>query len=231
LSERKKLSQIGIKATIIYLIIIFTLIPSFIFLGWIELKPITLNEIGDFLAGLFGPLAIFWLVLGFFQQGDELRNSVESLKLQADELRNSVEQQKAMVSITGKQLDLDIKVREEQTNEKIAQNLPQVQIRGGGISHSGVERHYTYFIKNIGAAAASISLDFEETDGVSITPNQFAFTDNAEEVKFSIVTTKTELLKNGIIIVVQLKNTRGQQRTQEYLVGNFIPELLQMDPE
>ena len=137
MSERNKLSLIGIKATVIYLIIIFTIIPCFIFLGWVELEPITLNEIGDFLAGLFGPLAIFWLVLGFFQQGDELRNSVETLKLQADELKNSVEQQKAMVSITGKQLDLDIQVRKEQTKEKIAQNLPQIQIRGAGISSLG----------------------------------------------------------------------------------------------
>ncbi len=233
MSERNRLSQIGIKATVIYLIIIFTIIPSFIFLGWIELKPITLNEIGDFLAGLFGPLAIFWLVLGFFQQGDELRNSVETLKLQADELRNSVEQQKAMVSITGKQLDLDIQVRKEQTKEKIAQNLPQIQIRGGGISSFGgrAGKRYSYFIKNIGAAAASISLNFNEIDGISITPNQWAFTDTANEVEFTIVTTNTELPEKGINIVVQLNNTRGQQRTQEYLVGNFTPVLLKMDPE
>lgn len=28
--------------------------------------PLELNELGDFCAGVFGPLAIFWLILGFF---------------------------------------------------------------------------------------------------------------------------------------------------------------------
>jgi len=32
-----------------------------------------LNEQGDFLAGVFAPLAFGWLVLGFFQQGRELK--------------------------------------------------------------------------------------------------------------------------------------------------------------
>jgi hypothetical protein len=35
-------------------------------LGAIDLKQLSLNELGDFLAGAFGPLALFWLVLGFF---------------------------------------------------------------------------------------------------------------------------------------------------------------------
>lgn len=46
---------------------------------------LTLNEVGDFLAGIAGPPAFLWLILGFFQQGRELR-------IQAEELRQSVEQ-------------------------------------------------------------------------------------------------------------------------------------------
>jgi hypothetical protein len=65
------------------------------------------NELGDFLAGCFAPLAFLWLVLGFFQQGDELRNSVAALHLQGEELRNSVEQQKQLVEVTREQLGLD----------------------------------------------------------------------------------------------------------------------------
>jgi len=63
-----------------------------------ELISLKLNEIGDLTAGIFGPLAFLWLVLGYIQQGRELRLSSEALLLQADELRNSVAQQCEMVA-------------------------------------------------------------------------------------------------------------------------------------
>nr|WP_315413031.1 hypothetical protein [uncultured Pseudomonas sp.] len=62
-----------------------------------ELFDLKLNELGDFLAGAFGPVAFLWLVLGFLQQGRELKLSSDALRLQADELRASVEQQSHMV--------------------------------------------------------------------------------------------------------------------------------------
>lgn len=43
------------------------------------------NAVGDFLAGLFAPLAFLWLVVGLLQQGQEL-------KLQYYELKKSVDQ-------------------------------------------------------------------------------------------------------------------------------------------
>lgn len=66
-------------------------------LRWDELLQLELNELGDFLAGAFGPLAILWLVLGYFQQGEELRQNTEALHMQAQELKSSVEQQKQLV--------------------------------------------------------------------------------------------------------------------------------------
>ena len=59
-----------------------------------------MNAIGDFLAGVFGPLSIFWLILGFFQQGHELAQNNESLRRQADELQASVEQQKELIKVS-----------------------------------------------------------------------------------------------------------------------------------
>lgn len=44
-----------------------------------QLLTMPLNELGDFLAGVFGPLAIFWLILGFLQQGKELQQSTQAL--------------------------------------------------------------------------------------------------------------------------------------------------------
>ena len=47
----------------------------------------TLNEWGDFLAGTTAPLALFWLVIGYFQHGEELRLNTEALNAQKEELR------------------------------------------------------------------------------------------------------------------------------------------------
>ena len=46
-----------------------------------------LNELGDFLAGVMSPLALFWLVIGYFQQGEELKLNTEALQDQQEELR------------------------------------------------------------------------------------------------------------------------------------------------
>lgn len=62
-----------------------------------ELINLELNAIGDLSAGVFGPVAFLWLVLGYIQQGRELKISSKALQMQATELKESVDQQKALV--------------------------------------------------------------------------------------------------------------------------------------
>lgn len=59
---------------------------------WGEALCMGLNEWGDFLAGLTAPLALFWIVIGFFLQGKELHVNTEALKSQQEELRRQVEE-------------------------------------------------------------------------------------------------------------------------------------------
>ncbi|WP_431046715.1 hypothetical protein [Roseateles sp. L2-2] len=54
-------------------------------------RPDKLNEWGDFCAGFFAPLAFMWLVLGYLQQGEELRQNTVALEQQLLELRQTVE--------------------------------------------------------------------------------------------------------------------------------------------
>lgn len=61
-----------------------------------ELITLELNAIGDFSAGVFGPVAFLWLVLGYIQQGRELKISSTALQMQTAELKASVEQQTAL---------------------------------------------------------------------------------------------------------------------------------------
>lgn len=70
----------------------------------LTLKSMPLNEVGDFLAGAFSPLAFLWLVLGYRQQGRELAHSSEALTLQTKELAASVDQQRALVIAQKEQL-------------------------------------------------------------------------------------------------------------------------------
>lgn len=99
-----------------------------------ELKP---NEFGDFLAGVFAPLAFLWLVLGFLQQGMELRNSADALWLQGEELRNSVEQQRSLVEVTREQLSLERAVLETQRDEIERSSQPILEIRPYGVMNQG----------------------------------------------------------------------------------------------
>lgn len=64
-----------------------------------EFKALDLNEKGDFLAGIFSPLAFLWLVFGYLQQGQELKQNTEALHLQAIELGKNVEAQNELVKL------------------------------------------------------------------------------------------------------------------------------------
>ncbi len=98
-----RLGWIGVATTAMYI----AAISWFQWSQLIAIRELELNAFGDFLAGTFGPLAIFWLVLGFFQQGAELKNSVETLKLQADELGKSVTQQAQLSESSARMLKLE----------------------------------------------------------------------------------------------------------------------------
>jgi hypothetical protein len=74
--------KIGIATTTIWLISIGVLV----FLKWDCTKPLSLNEWGDFLAGVTAPLAFLWLIIGYMQQRQELKNNTEALLFQREEM-------------------------------------------------------------------------------------------------------------------------------------------------
>lgn len=81
-----------------------------------NLITLDLNEIGDFLAGVFGPVAILWLVLGFLQQGRELKISTAALQLQGHELKESVKQLERQAATSEERFKLEREARLEQIN-------------------------------------------------------------------------------------------------------------------
>lgn len=109
----KKLEFWGALLTAIYL----SLMAWWVYESWSEFLDLELNELGDFLAGTFGPVAFLWLVLGFLQQGRELKLSTDALQLQAEELKNSVAQQSIMAEAAVNQIDAARKALELQMEE------------------------------------------------------------------------------------------------------------------
>lgn len=68
---------------------------------------------GDFLAGIFAPVAFLWLILGYIQQGKQLEQNTraleqqeQALQLQIEEMRESVRQQKELSRIQNEQLTM-----------------------------------------------------------------------------------------------------------------------------
>lgn len=70
-----------------------------------QISEMTPNEWGDFLAGAAAPLALLWLVLGYFQQSKELALNTEALRAQQEELKNQVEETKLLVQNAGRQAE------------------------------------------------------------------------------------------------------------------------------
>lgn len=57
--------------------------------GMACLLAMDLNEIGDFFAGTFAPLAFFWFVIAYWQQSDELRHASKEMGRQADSVEEN----------------------------------------------------------------------------------------------------------------------------------------------
>jgi hypothetical protein len=140
----RTLSIIGILITALYLFG-----AAYFFDGRLaEIKSLPPNNIGDFLAGVFGPLAILWLILGFFQQGIELRQNTRALELQAEELRHSVDQQKQLVEVSRKQVEAELEVIQFERNRLRESAQPKFVFHGTGAAFSGARARYSSAVKN-----------------------------------------------------------------------------------
>ena len=62
--------KIGLTLTVVWVACIIALVLYFSPENWQEFK---LNELGDFIAGVSAPLAFLWLVVGIWQQGEDLK--------------------------------------------------------------------------------------------------------------------------------------------------------------
>lgn len=134
-----------------------TSITGYAYSKWPAFLTMKMNELGDFFAGAFAPLAFFWLVVAVVLQQKELVNSRKVLALQAKELAASVEaihdqtsnfsEVEAQRAIANQHLDLDVRIRILAVG--VAAISSEVSVRALGknnrpISHIFIFEHSTH---------------------------------------------------------------------------------------
>jgi hypothetical protein len=70
-------------------------------------EALTLNAWGDVFAGTVAPIAFLWLILGYFQQGDELEQNTEALRAQVAETAELVKEYARLADVTASAKELD----------------------------------------------------------------------------------------------------------------------------
>lgn len=217
----RQLSTIGIIITIIYLIALFILVQNRIDNIW----TLSLNELGDFFAGAFGPLAILWLILGFFQQGIELRQNTNALELQAEELKNSVVQQKELVEVSRQQFSAEIESLNYEREQQKKSKQPIFVTHGIGSRHTSGQHSYSLAISNVGSTATNVNVSFNR-EMRKVTPNLFpAFPrDKNFRIEFEYLMWKPEI---DTSITFNYTDSSGLPGSEEF---NLIPDLTNANP-
>lgn len=155
----KRLTKTGIAISTLWLLVFFFLVLR----DADNARGMTLNEWGDFIAGASSLLALLWLVIGYFQHGEELRLNTKALQLQKKELRNHVDetarlavnaQRQAKAAEHLAELTKDMQDREE--SRKARDAAPDFLGDGGSDGGSWVRTN----IRNHGGAVRNIEFHY-----------------------------------------------------------------------
>ena len=148
----------------------------------------TLNEWGDFLAGVAAPVALLWVVIGYFQHGEEIHLNTKVLELQKEELRRQVKETATLARNAERQakasehlVQLSKTDQERDTLREALAARPEFVGAGGGSSTNQI--HTT--ILNRGGEVKDITLHYEG-------PHEYRFSppgiwERAKDVKLTFV--------------------------------------------
>ncbi len=230
------LRTVGFKWTKVYLIALAAIIPALGVLGAIDIKPMGINELGDFLAGVFGPLALIWVVLGFLQQGHELKASSDALNLQAEELKNSVKAQSELSEATQKQLELQQTAFDQQTEVLMENSKSNFQLIAVNSTPLGgtASKPVLLDLVNIGNTAVEISFDpdqykkcdFTAANALNLQTNKpaigntygFAFWEKYQSVRFSYTPMNATKVPWTEDFTIYYKETDGTPRIVNFKI-------------
>jgi hypothetical protein len=181
--ERTDYFKIGLTLTATILL----LAATYAFVEWDALYKMKPNEFGDFLAGIFGPLVLLWVVMGFLQQGAELKYSREALLLQAKELKASVEAQKNMGEAAWAGVHAERDARQIAEQDRVRGQQPVFVLQPYNHSLNGEFRETTFSLTNSGKDGISLELSIDGADFI-VSPGRFATFGPTDRVQVKVQT-------------------------------------------
>lgn len=221
------ISSFGVLVTLVY-------IAGIALLRWPfsidTLRNISINELGDFLAGVFGPLSLFWLILGFLLQKNELKQNREALLLQAQELRDTLYQHKEAVATSKEQLQAELKANELQEIQLNREILPRFTIitiekketpgsydpQLDSLDPTASFIHIVEFL-NDGAPAANVTIMSNLSDRALATDiDRKIYVNTGESVKISWKLKKIDSLPQKATVTITYLDTIDRKHTKEF---------------
>lgn len=137
--------------TVIYLVGL----ASLLIVRWEEMIKLDLNALGDFAAGVFGPLAFTWLVVGYVQQG-------KSIKKNAEDLNDSVAELKRQADTARDRLDFEREGRQQQFTIRKKRLRPIFRVKVLGYDFENQTRQITFEVTNSGSDVRGVKFSVED---------------------------------------------------------------------
>lgn len=157
-------------------------VAIYVFCNWCAFLKMEPNAIGDFLAGTMSPLALFWLVAGYRQQGEELRLNTETLKLQHTELIEQVKatQQVAVHSERQAQAaqfmaDSQREAQQRRIDEDIRLATPEFQLTAIKLTDESIGAQ----VFNTGGTALDVSFTNSKGQKINLSSNNIMCQESA----------------------------------------------------
>lgn len=122
-----------------------------------DVAGMSLNEWGDFVAGAFAPVALLWLVIGYYQHGEELRFNTRALHAQQVELQRQAENAGQLVEATKERGHAERENVQLMRARDVREAAPR--FRFGGSSSGGGTLSVT--IQNHGAEVRNVKVHCE----------------------------------------------------------------------
>lgn len=132
--------------------------------AFFAMKP---QQFAEFLAGAFSPLAFLWLIVGYMQQGEELKQNTLALRQQAEELKLAAKQQGLLVEVTREQLAQE-RTNIEQERERIQSAAEPMFLLGTIGSPVAGQSGFPVRVANSGGVARALSLFVVSPDETEI---------------------------------------------------------------
>lgn len=222
----KKSLIFGIAVTLVWLTII-VLISIFGDLTY----PLSLNELGDFLAGIFAPVAFFWLILGYIQQGKQLDQNTQALEQQEQALQLQIKEMRETVQQQG-ELVLLQKQQNEDSNNSVAPffNFSDLKIHCFGVEYiNGIAQELdyelTFKLSNIGKAVRDATFLNKNNEDLL---NLMRIVDENLDISISLSRLGLEWIGNSLMTKISIKYKNSFGRIEKNI---FLLKIIYEDAE